>query len=273
MKILASVAELKKWRTTVTGTVGFVPTMGALHEGHISLMRASTAKNSHTVVSIFVNPTQFLPGEDFARYPRRADADAKICELAGVDILFMPDAADIYPADPIMVTAPAIRGYIYEGAVRPGHFDGVLSVVLKLFGIVSPDRAYFGKKDAQQLLLITEMVRHLFLDVEIVPGETVRDADGLALSSRNAYLSADERTAALAIPRALKKAAKLARAGELETATLEDQMRDILTGLAVDYIAFTDRTLRPLTQLVLGESLILVAARAGKTRLIDNLWI
>ncbi|MEF3192358.1 MAG: pantoate--beta-alanine ligase [Campylobacterales bacterium] len=273
MQIITKATELRAWRQQQKESIGFVPTMGALHEGHLSLIRQSKAENAITVVSIFVNPTQFLPGEDLAKYPRRPEADSKICEVAGVDILFMPTAEELYESDPIMIQAPVIRGYIYEGAVRPGHFNGVLTVVLKFFGLIAPTRAYFGKKDAQQLLLISQMVQSFFLPIEIIPIETVRDADGLALSSRNIYLSPEERIEALKIPRSLKHAAKLCGSGERDTKLIKSRMEEILSPLAIDYIAFTDRQLRPIDTITPNESLILVAARVGSTRLIDNIWL
>ncbi len=265
-------AELRKsWE----GSVGFVPTMGALHEGHLSLIRRAREENDRVVVSIFVNPTQFLEGEDLEKYPRKEEADRKICELAGVDLLYMPTAEQIYHEDELLIAAPKIGGYILEGAKRPGHFDGVLQVVMKLFNIVRPDRAYFGKKDAQQLALITRMVRDYFLPVEIVPCEIVRDPDGLALSSRNVYLSPEERRRALSLSRALKRAGKLVQSGERRSERLRELMRSILEPEVdrLEYAEVVDREFRPLEEVRNGESILLVAAWVGRTRLIDNLWI
>jgi len=165
--------EFKRYRDKLKGDVGFVPTMGALHDGHLSLIKRAKKENSAVVVSIFVNPTQFLEGEDLDKYPRKDEADKKICQLAGVDILFMPTVDSIYSRDELKILAPKIRGFILEGAKRAGHFDGVLQVVMKLLNIVKPTRAYFGKKDAQQLALIDSMVRDYFMDIEIVPCDIV----------------------------------------------------------------------------------------------------
>ncbi len=255
------------------GSVGFVPTMGALHQGHLSLIKRSLEENDHTVVSVFVNPTQFLPGEDLAAYPRREEADIKICEVAGVDILFMPEISSMYGKDEVKLKAPQYLGYILEGNRRPGHFDGVVQVVMKLFGLVGPERAYFGKKDAQQLAILQKMVDDLFLPVEIVPVDTVREEDGLALSSRNVYLSAEERKRALSISRSLKSASRLIMAGEYESGRIKDHMYEIMKDIDVEYVQIVDRGFRPLERVEIQNSIILVAARVGKTRLIDNLWI
>ena len=273
MKILASVEELLIYRKSLQGSVGFVPTMGALHEGHLSLMRQSMGENDHTIVSIFVNPTQFLAGEDLSKYPRKIEADTKICELAGVSALFLPTPAMMYGDDEVLIKAPSKRGYIFEGFIRPGHFDGVLQVVLKLFGLTRPQRAYFGKKDTQQLALITQMVKNFFLPVEIIAGETVRDKDGLALSSRNVYLSHEEREKALAIPKSLKRAGKMIASGVSSCEEIADEMQEMMREIGVEYVAFTNRKLEPIEHVVVGESMILVAARVGATRLIDNLWV
>ena len=264
-----------KEREKLEVSVGFVPTMGALHEGHLSLIRRAKAENDRVVVSIFVNPTQFLEGEDLEKYPRRDEADRKICELAGVDLLYMPIPDQIYNEDELLIAAPKVRGYILEGAKRPGHFDGVLQVVMKLLNIVRPDRAYFGKKDAQQLALIAQMVRDYFMAVEIVPCEIVRDPDGLALSSRNVYLSPEERRRALSLSRALKRAGELIRNGVTEAEEIKAAMRGILEPEVDDleYVAVVDRTFRPLERVEEGETILLVAARVGTTRLIDNLWV
>ncbi len=255
------------------GTVGFVPTMGALHHGHRALIERARAENDLVVVSIFVNPTQFLEGEDLDAYPRKKEADEKICELAGVDLLFYPDVDAMYGEDEVRLNAPDVRGYILEGTSRPGHFDGVLTVVNKLLNIVRPDRAYFGKKDAQQLMLIETMVDNLFMDVRIVPCETVRDDDGLALSSRNVYLGAEERAEALKIPRSLKRATKLVMQGVLDADRIEAEMAAVLEPLEVEYIAIVDRAFNPLKAVEIGNTIVLVEAVVGTTRLLDNVWI
>ncbi|ADR34913.1 pantothenate synthetase [Sulfuricurvum kujiense DSM 16994] len=273
MIIARSAQELKDALETKTGSVGFVPTMGALHIGHRTLIDAARKGNDTVVVSIFVNPTQFLPGEDLSKYPRREEADFKICSLSGIDILFYPDVNAMYGDDEVRITAPDVRGFILEGASRPGHFDGVLTVVMKLFNIVRPTRAYFGKKDAQQLAMIIQMVNNFFMDVEIVPMETVRESDGLALSSRNVYLSPSERQEALKLSAALKSATKMVMQGNLSSSDIKTNMESILSPLDVEYVAIVNRAFESIEKVVLGNTIILVAARVGTTRLIDNVWM
>ncbi len=260
-------------RKILTGSVGFVPTMGALHEGHIALIKRSVAENDHTIVSIFVNPTQFLPGEDLDAYPRKVEADRKICQLAGVDTLFLPTADAIYTRDEPALKAPAVKGYILEGYHRPGHFDGVLQIVLKLLNITRPTRAYFGKKDAQQLYLIQNMVKNLYIDTKIVPCEIVRESDGLALSSRNIYLSDEERKRALLLSKALKRATRRIIEGERDCETIKKEMLDILSPTEVEYVEIVDRDFNLIEEVAIDNSIILVAAKVGKTRLIDNMWV
>jgi len=273
MKILKTTNELIDYRKSITCDVGFVPTMGALHQGHISLIRESICNNDKTIVSIFVNPTQFLAGEDFKTYPNRYEADLKICELAGVDALFIPDMNQMYFEDETSLIAPMKQSYILEGYQRPKHFDGVLRVVLKLLNLTKPTNAYFGKKDAQQLFLIQNMVKTLFLDTNIVPCEIVRDENGLALSSRNAYLSDDEKLEALNISKSLKIASHEIMRKELHVEAIKTKMREILKDLHVEYIAITNREFGEIKHIELKNSIILVAAKVGKTRLIDNIWI
>ncbi|MEA3373394.1 MAG: pantoate--beta-alanine ligase [Campylobacterota bacterium] len=273
MRVVHTPDALKNVLRKENGTVGFVPTMGALHSGHRKLIEAAKRENDIVVVSIFVNPTQFLEGEDLDKYPRREEADRRVCELSGVDYLFYPDATAMYGEDEVRLSAPDVRGYILEGTSRPGHFSGVLTVVMKLINIVNPTRAYFGKKDAQQLMLIQEMVRQLFMDVIIVPMSTVREEDGLALSSRNVYLSAQEREEALKISRSLKRAAKMVGQGITDVAEIEAIMSGILQPLEVEHIAIVDRRFKPLQYVEAGNTIILVEAVAGKTRLLDNIWI
>ncbi len=273
-----TIDELLKATSTFKGSVGFVPTMGALHEGHLSLIRQARKENDSVVVSIFVNPTQFLEGEDLDAYPRKEEADAKICELAGVDILFMPTAQMMYEKDELSIIAPAIRGFILEGTKRPGHFDGMLQIVMKLLNLIvynkpSAFRAYFGKKDAQQLALITQMVKNYFINVQIVPCDIVRDKDGLALSSRNLYLSKEERVRALSLSRSLKRATELVMQKEFDTSTIVTEMKKVLTEVEVEYVVLVNREFKPIEQVELGNTIILVAAKVGTTRLIDNLWI
>jgi len=273
MNTIKTIQELKFIVNSLSGSIGFVPTMGALHDGHISLIKEARANNDIVIVSIFVNPTQFLEGEDLNKYPRKMEADTKICELAGVDYLFAPNINDMYGADEVLIKAPVLRSYILEGERRPGHFDGVLQIVLKLFNLVRPTNAYFGKKDAQQLFLIKQMVDNLFLSVNIVECEIIREADGLAMSSRNVYLDFDERIKALKISKSLKRAAKMIGSGENDCSLIKNKMQDILVELDVEYIAFVDREFNKIETIEIGNSIILVAAKVGTTRLIDNIWI
>jgi pantoate--beta-alanine ligase len=278
MIIVNSITALFEATAKLNGTIGFVPTMGALHEGHLSLIRQARDKNDTVVVSIFVNPTQFLEGEDLDAYPRKEEADTKICELAGVDILFMPTIDMMYESDELSITAPAIRGFILEGASRPGHFDGMLQVVMKLLNLVAYNRptafrAYFGKKDAQQLALIEQMVRNYFINVEIVPCDIIRDSDGLAMSSRNIYLSKEQRLKALAIPRSLKCGAEMIIKKEFAVDRIKKEMLNTLSDIDVEYVAFVNRQFQSIKKIEIGNTIILVAGRVGSTRLIDNLWI
>lgn len=273
MKIVQTPQELQELLKHETRSIGFVPTMGALHHGHLSLIENSVKENDLNIVSIFVNPTQFLEGEDLDKYPNKFEADEKICQFAGVDILFYPKKEDMYEEDEIKVIAPNIRGFVLEGAMRPGHFDGVLTVVMKLLNIVSPTKVYFGKKDAQQLSLISQMVRNFHMNLEIVPIETVREDDGLALSSRNVYLDKTQRKEALKISSSLKKATQLVMQGTLDVPTLQKEMSKVLEPLEVEYVAIVSRAFVPQKKIIIGDSIILVAAKLGTTRLIDNLWI
>jgi pantoate--beta-alanine ligase len=273
MKIISNPYELKKYLKTINKTIGFVPTMGALHDGHLSLVKKAKEQNDVVVVSIFVNPTQFLAGEDLDKYPRKDEADKKICELAGVDVLFFPHADDIYTKDEVKLQAPDVRGYVLEGATRPGHFSGVLTVVNKLLNIVNPSCAYFGKKDAQQLNLIMLMVTQLFMNVEIVAVDTVRESDGLALSSRNVYLNTQERKEALKISKSLHEASKMLNQNITDVATIKEKMREVLHPLEVSYVEILSRDFEPLKELEVGNSVVLVEALVGKTRLLDNIWL
>lgn len=274
MIIARSIAELEEAKKSLIGSIGFVPTMGALHKGHLSLIQQARQENDSLIVSIFVNPTQFLEGEDLDAYPRRDEADVKICHLAKVDILFMPTSDVMYEADELHIGAPAIRGYILEGEKRPGHFDGMLQVVMKLLNLSKATNAYFGKKDAQQLILIAQMVKNYFMDVNIIACDIVRDDRGLALSSRNVYLSDEEKTRALCLSRSLKCATKLVMAGELNVEVIKKEMLNALEDAdKVEYVAIVDRAFNTLDKVEIGNSIILVAAWVGKPRLIDNLWI
>lgn len=273
MKIVSKPLELQEYLKTQEGSVGFVPTMGALHEGHISLIRKAREQNELVVVSIFLNPTQFLKGEDLENYPARDEADKKICSLANVDVLFLPQKDDIYTKDEVSLLAPNVRGFVLEGASRPGHFNGVLTVVMKLLNLVNPTRAYFGKKDAQQLNLITLMVKQLFMQVEIVPLDTVRDSDGLAKSSRNAYLSNEERVEALKISKSLHEASKLVSTKVFEAKEIKKRMLLILEPLEIAYVEILNREFEMIEEVEIGRTIILVEALVGKTRLLDNIWL
>jgi pantoate--beta-alanine ligase len=256
-------------------TVGFVPTMGALHEGHASLIERARGEADRVVVSIFVNPAQFGPGEDLARYPRDEQRDVRLSERLGVDAVWVPPVEEVYPPGlDLPEPDPGPVGETFEGAARPGHFRGVLKVVHRLFEVVGPCRAYFGEKDAQQLLLVRRMVEERSLPVEIVACPTVRAPDGLAWSSRNAFLGPEEREQAGCLFLALSEAASLARAGEREAAVLVAAMgREIgATPLArLEYAAVVDEATFEPVGLIDGAARAIVAARFPSTRLIDNL--
>ncbi|MHA6785746.1 pantoate--beta-alanine ligase [Pseudonocardia saturnea] len=250
-----------------------VPTMGALHEGHRELIRhARLAKGaSITVVSIFVNPLQFGAGEDLERYPRPLEADLDVCRSEGVELVFTPGVDDMYPAGADTTVAPGPLGSELEGAVRPGHFAGVLTVVAKLFHVVAPDVAYFGEKDYQQLVLVQKMARDLDFPLDVVGVPTVREPDGLALSSRNAYLSAADRPRAAALQEALRAGASVSARGPEAVLAAARAVLDREPALALDYLELRDPDLRPDVQQ--GKARLLVAARLGTTRLIDNITI
>ncbi len=257
-------------------SIGFVPTMGFLHEGHLSLMREARKTCDVVVVSIFVNPTQFGPGEDFDRYPRDEEGDRKKCEAQEVDIIFVPSAAEMYPpGDRISIPVDAIAD-ILEGASRPGHFSGVATVVSRLFDIVGPQKAFFGQKDFQQTVVIKRMATDLSMNVEVVVLPTVREQDGLAMSSRNSYLKADERRAAASLYRALSEGESLIRAGVRAVSKLKHAMRVVLekeAGIEIDYLEIADpEGLAPLQEIE-QQAVLLVAARVGRTRLIDNIVV
>lgn len=274
--MLETVAALRKYRKSLEESVGFVPTMGALHKGHQSLIERSLKENPHTIVSVFVNPTQFGANEDFSAYPRPLEKDLALCEGLGVNAVFVPKVSEMYPYEieqRLKLYAPTFLSHSLEGAVRKGHFDGVVQVVLKLFHLVNPTRAYFGKKDAQQLLIIQHLVKDLLLDIEIAPCEIVRDSDHLALSSRNVYLNATERKQALAIPKALENIKQAIDKGEKACEKLKKLGLEILETLEVDYLEFCNHKLEPLKTIEPTNTLVLVAARVGKTRLLDNLWV
>ena len=262
-------ADLRRLRDALPGPVAFVPTMGALHEGHRSLVRAARERGGSVVVSVFVNPTQFGPGEDYDRYPRTWDDDLAALAEEGADLVFHPAVDDVYPPGSVGVTVqPGPLGDVLEGAVRPGHFAGVLTVVAKLFGLVRPDVSLFGEKDYQQLTLIRAMARELVLGTEVLGVPTVREDDGLALSSRNRYLSTEERATAAVIPAALRAGADAGRDGAEAVLRAARAVLATAPGLVPDYLELTDPDLGPPPQA--GPARLLVAVRAGATRLIDN---
>jgi pantoate--beta-alanine ligase len=276
MRVLAGIDAMRGAAAAARAAsrrVALVPTMGCLHKGHLSLVRLAQDRADTVVVSIFVNPTQFGPAEDFARYPRTLERDIAACAAAGVAIVFTPEAGALYRADASTCVEEARLSRGLCGAVRPGHFRGVATVVAKLFNIVDPDLAVFGEKDAQQARVIARMVRDLDMRVELLFGPIVREPDGLAMSSRNAYLSAAERARAAGLYRALCAAAAAYRAGERASVGLQDVLRRALHGVgfdAVEYAAVVDpETLEPAPRL--EGALALAAVRLGATHLIDNL--
>ena len=276
MHVATTVAEMRALRRAMEADVGFVPTMGYLHEGHLSLVRAARMANAHVVASIFVNPTQFGPGEDFERYPRDEARDLSLLRDEHVDIVFMPSVEEMYPAG--ASTFIVVEGVtdVLEGAHRPGHFRGVTTIVAKLFNIVQPTRAYFGCKDAQQLAVVRKLARDLRFDIEIVGLPTVREPDGLAMSSRNAYLSPEERQAALVLSEALARAKELFDAGLRDAEALRAAMIELLGAeplARVDYVSVADtETLQELGS-IRGSALVSMAVRVGATRLIDNVTL
>jgi len=262
-------AELATARARLQGIVALVPTMGALHEGHRSLLRHAREVADTVVVSIFVNPLQFAPGEDLDRYPRPLEADLAMCEDEGVALAFVPSRLEMYQREPVVRVCAGAIGDRFEGASRPGHFDGVLTVVAKLFGLARPDVAVFGRKDAQQLALVRRMVADLDLPVRIEASPLIRDADGLALSSRNKYLSADERQAALALSRAVTAGAA-ARGGVGGIIAAARHVLDEQGGVETDYVAVVDAGTFEDVGASSTAGLLVLAARVGTTRLIDN---
>jgi pantoate--beta-alanine ligase len=268
--LLRTPDELRAALAGQPGPVVLVPTMGALHAGHGSLLAVARAvPAAYVITSIFVNPLQFGPGEDLDRYPRALDADLAMCAAAGVDAVFAPSAADMYPGgQPSVTVDPGPMGKLLEGEFRPGFFGGVLTVVLKLFSLVRPEIAVFGEKDAQQLAMIRAMITDFNLGIAIEPVLTVRDPDGLAMSSRNRYLSAAERHLALALPRALRAGHERAADGPQAVLRAAQAVLDATPKLDVDYLALVDPA--TFVPAVAGQALLAVAARIGTTRLIDN---
>ena len=279
MKIVNTVSEvrdiIKEWKKNGL-TIGLVPTMGYLHEGHASLIRRASKENDRVIVSDFVNPTQFAPTEDLESYPRDIERDARVCEQEGADLIFHPSAEEMY--FPNATTFVNMTGPSEElcGKSRPIHFRGVCTVVSKLFNIASPDKAYFGQKDAQQLAVIKRMVRDLNFDIEIVGCPIVREADGLAKSSRNVYLSKDERNAALILHRALEEGKKMILCGEKNASDIKKRISDIIESeplARIDYVEIVSFPDIERIAVIKGDILAAVAVYIGKTRLIDNFII
>ena len=274
MHELQGLADMRAWTRAEQGRgrrVGFVPTMGFLHEGHLRLVDRARELADRVVMSVFVNPLQFAPQEDLARYPRDLDRDRALAGERGVDALFVPEASAMYPAEPLVRIAPGLMADTFEGKARPGHFAGVLTVVAKLFHIVGPDVAVFGRKDYQQAALVRQMVSDLDFPLTIDVAPTVRELDGLAMSSRNTYLAPDERRSAVALSRALRAVEQAWRGGQADARMLEAKGREVLAspGVSPEYLGLVDERIQPVSR-VTAHTIVLVAARAGKTRLIDN---
>ncbi len=274
MREITSIAEMRSWSRAERShrhTIGFVPTMGFLHAGHLRLVDRARELAQRVVVSVFVNPLQFGPHEDLSRYPRDLPRDRKLAEERGVDCLFVPDAAAMYPGEPLVRAVPGAIADTLEGMARPGHFTGVLTVVAKLFHIVEPDVAVFGRKDFQQGMLVKRMVQDLDFGVAIDIAPTVRELDGLALSSRNTYLTPDERRAALALSRALRTLEQSWRGGEADPMKVQRAGLEAMhaPGVIAEYCALVDENLQPVSR-VTAHTVAVVAARVGKTRLLDN---
>jgi pantoate--beta-alanine ligase len=274
MQVVTTVGEMRRLRARMAGSVGLVPTMGYLHEGHLSLVRRARAENEQLVVTIFVNPTQFGPQEDYQRYPRDPERDLRLLEQEGADAVFMPGVEEMYPPgfDAWVEVGESLTGRL-EGASRPGHFRGVTTVVAKLFNVVQAQRAYFGQKDGQQLAVIRRMAADLNMDVEIVAVPTVREPDGLAMSSRNAYLSPQERRAATVLWRSLCRAQELFDGGERRAEVIREGMRAVLASeplASVEYVSVADAETLAELETVDRPAMVSLAVRIGGTRLIDN---
>jgi len=274
MEIVNTIAQMRALRCEITGAIGFVPTMGCLHQGHVSLVKEAKADNSATVVSIFVNPSQFGPAEDFESYPRDIGHDLDLLEKENVDLVFIPDSREIYPRGFNSLVEVGELTELLEGKCRPGHFRGVTTIVAKLFNIVEPSRSYFGQKDAQQSIVIKKMVSDLNMNVEIIVLPTFREADGLAMSSRNMYLNYEEREAAKVLFRALSSAEKMWENRCRDTEYMRREMISLIGQeplASIEYVSIADiRTLREIT-VIDDKALVSIAVKIGRTRLIDNI--
>jgi pantoate--beta-alanine ligase len=276
MKVVETVVELKKIREKLPRPLGFVPTMGYLHEGHLVLVRQARAENASVAVSIFVNPTQFGPKEDFKQYPRDPERDLSLLGKEGTDLVFMPPVEEVYPPGFDKWVEVGKIAERLEGASRLGHFRGVATVVARLFELVRPDRAYFGQKDAQQLLVVRRMVADLNLGLEVVAVPTVREADGLAMSSRNTYLSPEERGQAAVLYRALTLAQRLYSEGERDAETIRRKMTELIQKqplAQIDYVSIADAETLEELEVLRPPALVSMAVRIGNTRLIDNVVV
>jgi len=277
MHVATTLAEMRQRRAAMKGSVGLVPTMGYLHEGHLSLARRARTDTDYVVASIFVNPTQFGPKEDYQRYPRDPERDLRLLEAEGTDVVFMPSAEEMYPAG--FDTWVEVGGSLterLEAAARPGHFRGVTTIVAKLFEIVRPQRAYFGQKDAQQLAVVRKMAADLNMGIEVVGLPTVREPDGLAMSSRNAYLSHSERQAGTVLWRSLCRARELFEGGERSAEAIRRAMHAVLAQeplAQVEYVSVADTATLQELEAIAGPALVSLAVRMGRTRLIDNVTL
>ena len=276
MQVVKTIAEIRKIRRQLSGSVGLVPTMGYLHDGHLSLVKQARAETSTVVASIFVNPTQFGPSEDLGSYPRDLNRDLKLLEQKRTDIVFVPSEEEMYPsAYSSWVDVEKVTDYL-EGACRPGHFRGVATVCTKLFNIVQPSKAYFGQKDAQQAVVMKRMVADLNMDLEIVVSPTVRESDGLAMSSRNTYLNPQERQAALVLFKSLSLAKQLWQDGEKDADRIRQQMTSLIQKeplAQVDYVSIADANTLEELETIDHPALASLAVRIGKARLIDNMLL
>ncbi len=274
MKTVSSLSELRTKRLSLKGTVGLVPTMGYLHEGHLSLIRQAKAECNHVVVSIFVNPAQFGPSEDLSKYPRDLERDLNLISPLGVDLVWTPTAEEMYPPGYQTWVEVEALTHPLEGVVRPGHFKGVTTIVAKLFNAVQPDKAYFGQKDAQQHTVIRQMVRDLNFPLEVVICSIVREADGLAMSSRNKYLNEADRQAAIVLSRALNAAEELYKGGERSAEVLREKMKEVILSephAQMQYVSCADFDTLQELDVVINKALLSMAVLFGKTRLIDNI--
>ncbi|HOV26775.1 MAG TPA: pantoate--beta-alanine ligase [Pseudobacteroides sp.] len=279
MRVIEKIKDLKaiiRSQKSSGKTIGLVPTMGYLHDGHLSLVKASRDENDFTIMSIFVNPTQFGPNEDFDSYPRDMERDTKLAEAAGVDVIFAPSKDEMYPDGYKTYVEVEDITNVLCGKSRPGHFRGVTTVVAKLFNIVEPDKAYFGQKDAQQVIVLRKMVKDLNMNLEIVTCPIVRESDGLAMSSRNTYLSPEERSGALVLSQSLFEAEKIIKDGERDAAKIIGYIKNRISQVEIaeiDYVEITDIDDLKSVEHIAGKVLIALAVRFGRTRLIDNVIV